>query len=413
MDEKLKQQAEWCKSICPDLAAFNIAYIVRKGQGLIPRIELRGTDADIMYCVEQEAKLFFNAGFMRSADVCKRIDDILRLQIIYLKDDRNLKEGIKAGNLYFFKHCNANPKNIFFVDGCSSSLRISSLAADFGMDENQLTEILKNYPEWQRFSTAEVINRTLIEHYKNSLENSISDNDFSWLAHEKQKNSSNHIQERKVSEDKNKSNLNSEKGRSSQQAATNETTPSESLMNQKNKHEKTQDAEPEKVDIKKENDSSDVPAPKKKTEIKEVTGTVKESLSDDECMQNEELLANIVKEYEDVMKYIDDLKNSKWRFLINKMRDVLEKRKFNLQWCPMYLEISDDLSDELYAKLYDLDDHTLKFNQRVIHQVIHLGCPTCGQSWDEDITFADPGIHDVECPYCYSGRRYEKKVSRQ
>ena len=71
--------------------------------------------------------------------------------------------------------------------------------------------------------------------------------------------------------------------------------------------------------------------------------------------------------------------------------------------------MSNDVTTDIYAALYELDEKTKEFHEGLIHQSITLGCPLCGKDWEEDITFLKKGIHYVECPNCYCERGFEKK----
>ena len=147
------------------------------------------------------------------------------------------------------------------------------------------------------------------------------------------------------------------------------------------------------------------PAP---VQAKKITFQSKEELTDEDKMFNKNLLHNIRSHYEQVLQFLRDSHTSQFSIFINMIEEVLDTNKYTKQWCPMYLDISDDLTSELYAKLYELDKVTADFNRKLIHQVLHLGCWNCSNEWDEDITFLEPGPHYVRCPKCGSERGYEK-----
>ena len=134
----------------------------------------------------------------------------------------------------------------------------------------------------------------------------------------------------------------------------------------------------------------------------------KDQLTTEEIESNRMLLEAIRGDYERCADTIRNQGDSRWTVLENKIRDAVKKDRYVTQWCPLYLAESDDISTDLYRDLWDLDQKTAEFNRKVVHQVEHLGCPYCGNEWDEDITFLPKGIHYVECPECYAERGFEK-----
>ena len=121
------------------------------------------------------------------------------------------------------------------------------------------------------------------------------------------------------------------------------------------------------------------------------------------------MLHKIRSKYEQALQFVTDLHSPQFTLFINLFREALDNNKYTKQWCPMYLEISDDLTTELYAKLYELDQITAEFNKKLIHQVLHIGCPFCVTEWNEDITFVDKGLHYTRCPNCNSERPFMKE----
>ena len=133
-----------------------------------------------------------------------------------------------------------------------------------------------------------------------------------------------------------------------------------------------------------DDDTPSVPAPVK---VKKISFQSKEVLTEEDKKQNAELLHKIRSKYEQALQFVTDLHSPQFTLFINLFREALDNNKYTKQWCPMYLEISDDLTTELYAKLYELDQITAEFNKKLIHQVLHIGCPFCVTEWNEDITF--------------------------
>lgn len=155
-----------------------------------------------------------------------------------------------------------------------------------------------------------------------------------------------------------------------------------------------------------DDDTPSVPAPVK---VKKISFQSKEVLTEEDKKQNAELLHKIRSKYEQALQFVTDLHSPQFTLFINLFREALDNNKYTKQWCPMYLEISDDLTTELYAKLYELDQVTAEFNKKLIHQVLHIGCPFCVTEWNEDITFVDKGLHYTRCPNCNSERPFMKE----
>lgn len=155
-----------------------------------------------------------------------------------------------------------------------------------------------------------------------------------------------------------------------------------------------------------DDDTPSVPAPVK---VKKISFQSKEVLTEEDKKQNAELLHKIRSKYEQALQFVTDLHSPQFTLFINLFREALDNNKYTKQWCPMYLEISDDLTTELYAKLYELDQVTAEFNKKLIHQVLHIGCPFCATEWNEDITFVDNGLHYTRCPNCNSERPFMKE----
>ena len=155
-----------------------------------------------------------------------------------------------------------------------------------------------------------------------------------------------------------------------------------------------------------DDDTPSVPAPVK---VKKISFQSKEVLTEEDKKQNAELLHKIRSKYEQALQFVTDLHSPQFTLFINLFREALDNNKYTKQWCPMYLEISDDLTTELYAKLYELDQVTAEFNKKLIHQVLHIGCPFCVTEWNEDITFVDKGLHYTRCPNCNSESPFMKE----
>jgi hypothetical protein len=155
----------------------------------------------------------------------------------------------------------------------------------------------------------------------------------------------------------------------------------------------------------KKNDETDVPVPETVEEDKD--GTEKGVLTEEEKAKNAKLLSELKAEYQKVIDMIDDGYDTIFRPVQKKLKECVDTNTFNTQFCPLYLEFSSDVSTDLYAELYDLDEQTRAFREQVVHHIEHFGCPMCGTEWDEDLTFAPAGINTIHCPKCGAERPFE------
>ena len=155
----------------------------------------------------------------------------------------------------------------------------------------------------------------------------------------------------------------------------------------------------------KKNDETDVPVPETVEEDKD--GTEKGVLTEEEKAKNAKLLSELKAEYQKVIDMIDDGYDTIFRPVQKKLKECVDTNTFNTQFCPLYLEFSSDVSSDLYAELYDLDEQTRTFREQVVHHIEHFGCPMCGTEWDEDLTFAPTGINTIHCPKCGAERPFE------
>lgn len=148
--------------------------------------------------------------------------------------------------------------------------------------------------------------------------------------------------------------------------------------------------------------------PEEVVEKKKTSYITKDKLSDEEREMNSMLLEELRKVYTEAIRFIEESCNSQYRIILNKMQDALKNNIYKTQFCTLYLEMSDDRRTPLYHKLYEVDMATINFQKKVVHQIINMGCPFCGHTWDEEITFLESGPHFVKCPNCFSERGFEK-----
>ena len=108
--------------------------------------------------------------------------------------------------------------------------------------------------------------------------------------------------------------------------------------------------------------------PEVEVEKKKPTYTVKERLSEKEDSRNKDLLEDLRSKYEECIAFIRDMCNSQYRIILNMMEDAYNQNIYKVQFCPMYLEISEDRKTSLYHKLYEVDVATVEFQKEVVHR---------------------------------------------
>lgn len=157
-----------------------------------------------------------------------------------------------------------------------------------------------------------------------------------------------------------------------------------------------------------ENDCDNIPIPSQKSSDND-NANCKSELTEEEKKRNEALLSALEDHYYKVSAMIKGSKDNRFANLAQRIDSAVKNKSFNTQWCPIYLDVSDDISTELYAALYELDKETLDFNNQIVRQKMHLECLFCGNEWEEDVTFRPSGIFFAECPKCAGTRPIEKE----
>lgn len=154
---------------------------------------------------------------------------------------------------------------------------------------------------------------------------------------------------------------------------------------------------------------SNVPEPEDAAVGQDLPYQIKDELTEEEQAHNKALLDEIRVKYNETIKYIQELHNGSYQIILNTMKECNERSKYDKQFTLLYMDISDNFKTELYKRLYDLDNYTKSFNEKLIHQVVELGCPYCGSRWKEDITFVPSGQQFIQCPNCSEERPYNKQ----
>lgn len=395
-----KVTATWCEDVCKELATINRLAEVRRMSLPIRTIVLKGTKDEVSYVIEQEKALFpgkivFNDmslnGNVPRADAIyfydKTVDNI---PVKYLEVDIT---GICKGNIVKRFINDLQLKNAEIIERLFD---LDALAALLEMDyEGVLMKVLMNNME-------------------NSVNGTFSINDLKDESPLKAnlvlaKDPSEKDEGNKKDNDSTPSTETSIEKVPSQVRASiagmkipGRKTPEkqeqkEALNNNENHPEESTPAEEEDI----------VPKPTVKKET-HVGGKMKAELTEEEKQNNEKLLQDLQKKYRNVSTFIKDSKDNRFKAIAKQMDDAVATNVYKTQWCPLYLEVSDDTSSDIYAELYNLDIKTLEFNKKVVRQSVHLGCAFCGNEWDEDVTFKPTGVFFTECPECRTERPFEK-----
>lgn len=464
------EDLDWCAGICPALATFNRAFVARKGLGLFHIAVLEGDEESVRYCAEQEAKLFADRGIYDTGKPYISASDKRGVYFFrsYMEDRKDwYQEQVKKGSLIFLmKEDSVNTGfNVFHIGDCRLHSLAAKVAEQLGIPETVAEAVLGKYEKCVNISEDIIVNNTILRHYETLVDDEIQESDFEWL--ENWKNDEKVVPGKEpVPYNKEESGNGAEPVKKDTPAhaveapetpkeppqntepmpaatpeepvndiqpektvsAVPETAPVTSTEPQKTgpdpqpapSVEPEKPAEPQKTEAEDTpsaeahapqetaENGNPVPVPVKTPKAQEIHGLIKEMITKEEDDRNYELLEALKSEYRAVHGYIYSLRNSKWKIIMNRMQDAIDSNDLSQQYCPMYLSISDDITTELYAKLYDLDGKTKQFQESIVRMIVPFGCPHCGKEWKEDVTFLPPGAHFIECPECRGTRGYEK-----
>lgn len=414
---------EWCKDFCPELAVYNKVFVKRSGKGLFSNITFIGPDECVASVIEKE-KDFFNEN-----NIC-----------VVITDNKTAMSEAE-GTVVIHRHgCAHTRVNAFDVSSYKEFI-VDDLFKRFDLDFSHIDKdkLFKKY-KLKDLDQDELVNNVLLNHYTHFDDDILREADFEWIkVHTKNSPSVDDFEDVVNSEQAKDAVVAAEAEESKKATATKEsaedmavkdpeeesTVVKESEENiavkepeknsaaaEKPADENTITTEPEKDSTavtEPDEDENAVPKPTVPIAKKNDGYKIKDSLTEEEAARNAELLSGLVVEYKNTIDYITELKNARWNIMLNKMKDCVKNSTFNQQWCVLYLNMSDDTANELYSRLYELDEKTKKFHKEIVHQVEHLHCPICEKDSEEDITFLSKGLHFIECPHCYAKRPIEKK----
>ena len=439
----------WCKEFCPEMATYNKVYKIKKGKGLLNHIKLVGNKKQVKYCEKKEREYFAqtdagvevifvngneyngpkNVFDVSECKVPNKYGKVIKETGLSYNED-NLDEII--GNKDLSSFSNEEIVNNILLAHYDKADDEILYPADFSwapektsIDDESVTET----SEEENISDAQ--NEPQLQEIQESANES---EEASEIKKEPQA---------EQTDDRNKEKDNNERkeyvlpensrlegttsknlGKPNRLTHNFEQRPErERMLSKIQKQQESEAVRAEETETAKAEDKENnkiVYAEEEKRppepEVKRTKNNmvVKNAITAEENARNIAMLKDIENQYMDARNLIDQMSDSRYRILGNKLADTMKDKTYGkTQWARQYLDVSDDVSTELYAKLYNLDRQTKKFCKEVVHQVEHMGCPMCGKEWDEDVTFLRPGIHYILCPNCNAERPYEKETPKK
>lgn len=429
MDTEDDITAAWCREISPGLAVFNKAFIRRAGAGLFPYVLLDGNKEAVDYCVKKEAQLFYNEGLYETDKVHTDIHKSDRGVFLVERFNENEKNVYLSlshnGSLIFFGGGNPDHSNRYDVSGCDVVSFKEAFVPVIGMEcDNAIIEnILKKYPGIWNMDMDEIANNTTLCHYGHSDDDTLKEEDFSWLSG----NTDLPAEDGSVSDSQpvlsaaepgtQKSTEPEDKTGSDEQQSAPETGTGRETKDEASDPNNTPSAASAAVADNEENrhgpsekgtDGSNAAEEQSAGPEKEKTDRAP-GFTNEEREHNSRLLEAITDEYNNVLKLIDQ-ENVPGMFSPVKriINESLETTNFEESPIKKYIEISKDFSTELYKRLYESTEPLRqKFNSDVKRDIRHLTCYNCSSKWNADATFVKKDYGESKCPKCGTLIRFE------
>ena len=439
----------WCKEFCPEMATYNKVYKIKKGKGLLNHIKLVGNKKQVKYCEKKEREYFAqtDAGveviFVNGNEYNgpKNVFDVSECKVPN-KYGKVIKETGLSYNEDNLDEIIGNKD----LSGFSNEEIVNNiLLAHYDKADDEIL-----YPadfSWAPEKTSiddESVTETSEEENISDVQNEPQLQEIQESANESEETSELKKEpQAEQTDDRNKEKDNDERkeyvlpenshlegttsknlGKPSRLTHNFEQRPErERMLSKMRKQQESETVRTEETETAKAEDKENnkiVYAEEEKRppepEVKRTKNNmvVKNAITAEENARNIAMLKDIENQYMDARNLIDQMSDSRYRILGNKLADTMKDKTYGkTQWARQYLDVSDDVSTELYAKLYNLDKQTKKFCKEIVHQVEHMGCPMCGKEWDEDVTFLRPGIHYILCPNCNAERPYEKETPKK
>ncbi len=181
-------EENWCGNFSKPLAVFNKAFIRRLGKGLHPYIQLEGSEKDCAYCINMEARLFYDNGLYESDEVLlfKPYSENRGVYAAGEWVDANIplyKKLSENGCLLFFTSGNVQRANHYDVTGCEAySFREQFLkASDMPCEEGIFDIVMEKYPDVLGYDIGTATNNTILCHYSQYDDDIIHADDFKWV----------------------------------------------------------------------------------------------------------------------------------------------------------------------------------------------------------------------------------------
>ena len=443
----------WCKEFCPEMATYNKVYKIKKGKGLLNHIKLVGDKKQVKYCEKKEREYFaqIDAGIdvifvsgneyngpknvfdVSECRVPNKYGKVIKETGLNYNED-NLDEIIGNKDLSGFS--NEEIVNNILLAHYDKSDDEVLYPADFSWapdrtdtDNEPVSEALKEkdvsdiQDELQLQETQEEIQEPEQEPANEPEKSSeLKKEPQVEQTDEREKKNDGHREYIRPEDSRLEGSASKNLGKPSYLNHGHEQKPERKGMFskiQKKQETETVKLKEQKSESREDDSKINYAEEEKKPPVPEVKRTendmiVKETITAEENARNIAMLKDIESQYMDARNLIDQMSDSRYRILGNKLADTMKDKTYGkTQWARQYLDVSDNVATELYAKLYNLDRQTKKFCKEVVHQVEHMGCPMCGKEWDEDVTFLRPGIHYILCPNCNAERPYEKETPKK
>ncbi len=374
------------------LDLINKMALLRNGNIPIPVVFLTGEKEKVLYVVNKEKEIL-NNHFYEFTDITSIKAN--KVNFILSNNDHLLER-----NNIHFEEINVNSIVLIDWNKFFKKLELNNISKDMFKD------LSSEAKDRLRKNENEIVTKVLYSHYENYDDNEIKDDDIELIYKllNVQKRSE-HINKPKT-EPKEKLQIDSNDVTTIHKSKFKGAIKNDTDINS-NKTFLEEGVKDTPVG-EQTNDSSGMPIPKTK-KVEKSNFIIKEYLTNEEEENNKKLLAELKALYKSTINFIDKTCNSQYRIIVNKMKDAADNNIYKQQFTKMYLDISDDTSTDIYAKLYEIDKKTIEFNKNVIHQSKHIGCYNCGTEWEEDITFLTVGQHSVRCPKCYNDFPFDKK----
>ena len=311
------------------------------------------------------------------------------------------------GSILIFMSGDVKRANHYDIAGCMKYSFKEQFLSFVGMqcEEDLFDTILDKYPDIVTMDIETVANNTVLCHYENSDDDVILVKDFDWLCREDEQDAD-EVPELKAEEP------------AKERETVEKTTESDERHS---KTEKREDSTPvaaiekvpekqEKVVDKKLSDMTAPVTPPRRPAIKPAKKKRNQyGLTEEDEKHNAELLTEVRAEYESLLEYIKSLKASIWKPVERLVESSLETNEYDESIILKYLEISQDVTTDLYERLYEKTEPVRrKLLDEVKRKYKNLVCYNCSSKWKVDITFMDKEHDESECPTCGSSVGYDK-----